>query len=194
MINPAWTFDIDKVQDWAFIDQALTPSECQQIIDFNSDIIENAKIIKNNSSIEDNDIRNSSIKFLTPDEKNKWLYQRVTDCISEVNFLCFNFDLFGLVESLQLTKYQSPHGHYNFHIDKSVGNTIRKLSFSILLDDENNYQGGDFEIMIDKETIKLPKKQGTMLIFPSYVLHRVTPVTVGTRHSLVGWVSGKPFK
>lgn len=191
MTNPAWAFEIDNTQDWAFVEKLLTPEECKSIINSN-EIIDTAKIIKNNQSINDSSIRDSSIKFLSPTNDNKWLYQRITDCVTEANSVCFNFDLFGLTESLQLTKYDAPKGHYDYHLDKCVNSTIRKLSFSILLNDD--YDGGDFEILIEKESTKLPKSQGTMLIFPSYILHRVTPVIKGSRYSIVGWITGKPFK
>jgi PKHD-type hydroxylase len=62
------------------------------------------------------------------------------------------------------------------------------------LNDPNEYEGGNFEIMTGKniETIKL--EQGEVIVFPSYILHRVTEITKGTRNSLVGLASGKPFK
>ena len=46
-----------------------------------------------------------------------------------------------------------------------------------------------------KEQVALMKKeQGTLILFPSYVLHEVKPVTKGERNSLVSWVTGKQFK
>jgi len=70
----------------------------------------------------------------------------------------------------------------------------RKISITVQLSDPDEYEGGDFEFLIGKEIIKLPRKKGCAIVFPSYFLHRVTPVTKGTRKSLVLWGSGQPFR
>jgi PKHD-type hydroxylase len=62
------------------------------------------------------------------------------------------------------------------------------------LTDPNEYEGGDFEILDEVPGEKLKRTRGTLLAFPSYTLHAVTPVTKGTRNSLVSWISGKPFR
>lgn len=62
------------------------------------------------------------------------------------------------------------------------------------LSDEDDYVGGDLELMFGDEPQKMIRKRGTILCFPSYVLHRVTPVTEGTRYSLVAWITGPQFK
>ena len=80
---------------------------------------------------------------------------------------------------------------------------IRKLSFAIVLNED--YEGGEFEVATLSGAKELPKinvlnlnkkdglSKGSMVVFPSYIWHRVTPVTKGVRKSLVGWVVGKPF-
>jgi PKHD-type hydroxylase len=65
---------------------------------------------------------------------------------------------------------------------------------TVQLTDGTDYQGGDFEIMRGRDIEQLPKGKGTVLIFPSYLLHRVTPVTSGVRKSLVLWLGGASFK
>ena len=70
----------------------------------------------------------------------------------------------------------------------------RKISMTVQLSDGGEYEGGDFEIMRNREPEKLPKGKGTVLVFPSYILHRVTPVTSGIRKSLVLWLGGASFK
>jgi len=107
-------------------------------------------------------------------------------------------------ESTQLTRYKET-GYYTWHADGigshnevynnpdnkfRHGNT-RKLSMSIILNDD--FEGGDFEIF--KVEPPLPKlKEGSIIVFPSFLHHRVTPVTEGTRYSLVSWFIGSPFK
>ena len=71
---------------------------------------------------------------------------------------------------------------------------IRKLSLTIQLTDPSKYEGGDLEIFQSHEPLKMGKEQGMAILFPSYVLHGVIPVTKGERCSLVGWFTGDPFK
>jgi len=99
--------------------------------------------------------------------------------------------------------------YYGFHADSSPvpfkkGNLtglIRKLSMSVNLTDSNKYKGGEFVFKVptgngEYEEI-VPEgfnKKGSVVIFPSFVIHTVKPVTKGKRHSLVMWTSGKPFQ
>jgi PKHD-type hydroxylase len=71
----------------------------------------------------------------------------------------------------------------------------RKLSMSLLLSDPSEFEGGEFEVKTDSDIpINLEQKRGRAWFFPSWALHRVTPVTKGVRKSLVLWVGGPPFK
>ena len=79
------------------------------------------------------------------------------------------------------------------HIDKLYKGTIRKLSITIQLSSPQDYEGGDL-ILHNGEPEKMQKELGKLIVFPSYTLHEVTPVTKGTRYSLVAWVAGKPFR
>ena len=88
------------------------------------------------------------------------------------------------LEPIQFTTYM-PECYYGWHRDWSEQNE-RRLSFSVQLDDPQDYTGGDLEFqevpMKDNQRLK-----GTFFLFKSEVLHQVTPVTKGKRHSLVGW-------
>jgi PKHD-type hydroxylase len=72
--------------------------------------------------------------------------------------------------------------------------TVRKLSFVIQLSDPKDYKGGELQIHLSDTPEVMKKEQGTLIAFPSYILHEVTPITKGKRYSLVGWITGKPFK
>ena len=63
---------------------------------------------------------------------------------------------------------------------------------SVLLNDD--FDGGEFEYQIDTKSLTVKLKKGDVLVFPSYFLHRVKPVTMGTRYSLVAWASGEQLK
>ena len=139
---------------------------------------------------------------------DKTLVEQITPVINEANEKTgWNF-LLREFEPLQYTVY-NVRDHYDWHIDthaKSYKNgLIRKLSFTICLNDDitenNNYKGGKFEICVPHPRYQKHKyfkftetfKQGTIIVFPSHVWHKVHPITSGTRKVLVGWVVGKPF-
>ena len=140
--------------------------------------------------------RSSSISWIRDKELQKILSHFVQSANRESKW---NFSLKEF-ESLQYTIYNKGD-HYNWHTDNHVkpyrNNTIRKLSFTICLNDD--YEGGDFSIcdphpepdLSAVTTFKL--KKGDMIIFPSHVWHKVDNITKGIRKSLVGWVVGKPF-
>ena len=70
----------------------------------------------------------------------------------------------------------------------------RKISITVQLSDPSEYEGGDLQIKINAGQSDTPKGLGNVVIFPSYLLHRVTPVTKGLRRSLVLWITGPAFK
>ena len=187
-----WTLQVDHVERWAFFQNLFSKEECERIISICSEYgLEEAKVISGETLP---DYRNRKVVFVQPNPDTDWIYRKLTDCIVHINDKHFKFDLFSFGESLQFTQYNAPSGKYDYHIDKVFNAPIRKLSIVLQLTDENDYEGGDFEVLDGKDPQKLPRQQGTLLLFPSYTLHRVTEVTKGTRHSLVGWINGKPFK
>ena len=122
------------------------------------------------------------------------IFEKICFVSKELNQRYFNFDIFGAIEGIQFTTYQSPSGNYGKHTDNGHGSTIRKLSISIQLSDPNSYIGGELCLYNNENPIIMPKKQGQVIMFPSYVLHEVKPVTKGERISLVVWLTGKQFK
>ena len=84
---------------------------------------------------------------------------------------------------------------YGWHQD--YGGKIapsRKLSLVLQLSDPAQYEGGNLQVMTGGEPANVRKQRGLIAAFPAYTLHQVTPVTQGTRQSLVAWISGPPFR
>ena len=188
--NSAWPFQLDQLNNWAYWEQAFTPEECQRIIE-----IGNSKLLTKATVAGDNDqIRDSDITWLYSCDEMEWAYRRVTDIITSLNDRFFNFDLFGLAEGMQFTKYEAPGGKYGAHIDRITGGLVRKLSFTLQLSDPAEYEGGDLILHTSDDPEIMSRAWGYVAVFPSYLLHEVTPVTKGTRYSLVSWVTGQPFK
>ena len=193
-LSPAWSFHTDSVNRYAYWTDCFSDQECEVIkaTITHRFAMEEASIVGDNSNVKS--IRDSNIVFVQPCEELQWVYRRLTDITNELNNRYFGFDLFGFTEGLQYTEYTAPGGKYDEHVDKIYNGVVRKLSIVVQLTDPSQYEGGDFELLDSTVPEKLLRSKGTLLAFPSYTLHRVTPVTVGTRNSLVGWVSGKPFK
>jgi PKHD-type hydroxylase len=146
----------------------------------------------------DDEIRRARVGWMGLTKENQHIWNRVTDVVAEVNRRFFHFDLTGCYEPFQLSLYTaSGQEHYTWHTDMSMmdNHTPRKLSMSILLSDPSEFEGGDFQIKADSDIEKtLEQRKGRAWFFPSWVLHRVTPVTKGVRRSLVLWVGGPPFR
>jgi PKHD-type hydroxylase len=89
-----------------------------------------------------------------------------------------------------LTNYYGDGGHYDWHADLGPGISNRKLSVVLQLSDPKDYVGGDLQMNTGGAITTVPKEYGLLCFFPSFVLHRVTPLTSGTRTSLVTWLCG----
>jgi len=188
--NSSWNFETDQVNLYAFWNNAFSKEECQTIINIAKD-----KGLVKGKTREESDVRDSKISWLYATDKIDWLFRRVTDITLNLNERFFKFDLFGINEGFQFTNYEAPSGKYGKHVDRSMNASVRKLSISIQLTNPEEYDGGELKLYDgEEEGITMDKTQGTLIIFPSYVLHEVMPVTKGERNSLVTWVTGKQFK
>ena len=133
-----------------------------------------------------------------------WLYERMMKLSVEANAELWKFDLRTALESIQYTEYYaSENGHYDWHQDIGPGElpSKRKVSITIQLSESGDYEGGDLMICtgsngsgkLDNNEI-CPRGKGVGVLFPSYMMHRVSPVTKGTRKSLVLWVGGGHYR
>ena len=190
---PSWSFQLDTMPRYAYWDNCFSTEECDTIIDYckGNFTLQKGSVMDSEKYSSD---RNSEICFINVNSEISWVYQRLTSVITNLNSSYFNFDLWGFAEGLQFTEYNSPGGKYDEHLDIICNGVIRKLSIVVQLTDENSYEGGDFQLLESSQPTSLSRNKGTLLVFPSFILHRVTPVTKGTRNSLVGWITGKPFK
>ena len=187
--NSSWNFELDQVNLYAFWNNAFTKEECQIIINTAKD----KGLIKGTTKGE-SDVRESKISWLYPADNMEWVFRKVTDITLNLNERFFKFNLFGLNEGFQFTNYEAPSGKYGKHVDRSINIPVRKLSISIQLTNPEEYEGGELYLYDDDKGTLMDKTQGTLIIFPSYVLHEVMPVIKGERNSLVTWVTGKQFK
>lgn len=148
----------------------------------------------------DNSVRNSEINIHSINTDNQWLFDRLLAVTGLINDTFFNYDLLGF-DHFQYTEYNGAGTKYDYHTDMIFGthNPVgmevpRKLSFSLILSDSSEYEGGDFELLYARLPEKIEQKRGRILAFPSYVVHRVTPIISGSRRSIVFWALGPKFK
>jgi len=153
--------------------------------------------------------RDSNVCFLA----DPWIHKEILPFIHEANEKAdWNFQI-DSNEAFQFTKYK-PNQFYDWHCDSFTDpfkqhempwliGKVRKLSASVSLSDPKDYEGGQLEFNFrNGENKKISniaecgevKTKGSLVVFPSFVWHRVKPVTKGTRYSLVIWHCGLPFK
>lgn len=125
---------------------------------------------------------------------NSWIYTKLGMTCIMLNYQRYKFDILGFHSQLQLTDYRKD-GFFAWHMDTgNKYNSTRKLSITVQLSDPSEYEGGELQFHQGNDIVNVSKKKGTAIIFPSFVLHRVTPVTSGKRMSVVGWIAGLPFR
>lgn len=176
-------------------DDAFTDEEIERIKSY-------AKTLPMQDAMVDQDalpekhIRKSKVAWISNTPEAAWLYDRMAFVARRLNAKFYNFDLYGFLEDMQFTLYEeSDEAHYTWHIDMSdTAVAARKLSMVLQLSDPSEYEGGELQTWTGAEPSTVDKKKGMIAAFPSYVLHRVTPVTKGTRYSMVVWVCGPSFK
>ncbi|NDB59913.1 hypothetical protein EB001_15915 [bacterium] len=187
---------IDNVEHFGISKNVLNVKECNKILKIvkNLQSHEAGVVINQNEKI-DTDIRESRITTLEFNESDYyWIFEKIVPHFTALNNSYFNFDVFGFQEPFQFVEYKADHGHYDDHMDKLLKGYVRKLTVVLQLSDPKDYEGGDLQLLLGGEPFSVPKVQGSIVVFPSYVLHRVTPVTKGTRYTIVGWATGAPFK
>jgi len=187
--------DQQEEETWAYR-PTLSKEQCEDVIKHGVSLqLDNAAIGNN---VSDTAIRNSRISWIPSNNvATQWIFRNCTDMVNDLNEKYFKYDLL-YIESLQFTEYNGNNlnpAFYVKHCDNlPTNNGSRKLSFSILLSEENSFVGGDLMLHYQKDPVVATRKQGVAVTFPSDLLHEVTPVTSGIRYSLVGWVVGPRFK
>ena len=181
--------------DYWFWSQELSPEICQDLINLGEGKW-------NRATIDDKENTDNFRKSDVVWSEDQWIYDLIWPFMRGANEQAgWKYEI-SAAESCQIARY-TKDGFYTWHNDGlgshnevcdnpdyklKYGNT-RKLSMSIILNDD--FEGGDFEIH-GEDIPELPK--GSVIVFPSFMRHRVAPVTAGIRYSLVTWFLGPPFK
>ena len=184
------------IEPWAWWEDAFTDQELNWLQEQAMKANERATVGGNPTGDTLAKIRRSQVSWMNKTQDTAWVFERLSHVASSLNAQFFRFDLTGFGEALQLTNYdQSENGMYGWHQDYGGKlNISRKLSLVLQLTDPAQYEGGNLQVLTSGQPQTVRKQRGLIAAFPSYVLHQVTPVTQGSRQSLVAWVSGPAFK
>ena len=139
---------------------------------------------------------NRDIAYINPQPHSKWLYDLLFPLALEANEKVFHFDIDIVTDSIHYVIYPEDGGHLDWHMDVGAfGVNKRKLAMTVQLSDSSDYEGGDFQIWMGGEDyLTVPREKGDVIVFPSFCMHRVTPITRGERRCLVFWTGGRPFR
>ena len=193
--EPNWKSYIAKTTG----EPVFTPEQCNKIIDTGRSQPKRTGKIGKKGSLTDTTIRTdtrlSHISWI-PFGMLEPMYRQLETVMHNTNKNHFGFDNMQLTEQAQYTEY-SDGGFYNWHMDSGVSfesgiEPVRKISMSLLLNHENEFEGGELELCGEGNVA--PLTQGHAIFFASFLNHRVKPVTKGVRKSLVVWFGGTPFK
>jgi PKHD-type hydroxylase len=174
----------------------FTPKQCQMVINAGrSEPKQNGSVGgREGESQIDTETRTSHISWI-PFSKTPEMYKDIEKIMKQTNGNHFGFDGMQITEMAQYTEYPEG-GFYDWHIDSDTNfahePTVRKISMTLLLSPDNEFEGGDLELMKEGQPAKL--KQGHAIFFASFIRHRVTPVIRGNRKSLVMWFGGTPLR
>lgn len=190
--------------------RAIPAHECEDIIEYGKSLNPKEGITAASDSMLSSEekqehsekIRRSKTAFIS----DTWLKKDLSSIVDYAN-KSWKFDL-SFEEDVQFTEYE-PRGHYTWHNDSiknpmNLKNMQRKLSMSVQLSKPEDYEGGDLRFNLrgldshNGDTVISPppefKQQGSIVIFPSFLWHKVEPITSGKRYSLVMWTLGEQWK
>jgi len=190
--EPTWRSYITETTQPIF-----SPKQCQMVIDKGMSLKKETAQVgmgQRPGGGYDPDKRITTISWI-PFKEMTEMYRDIEKTMLQANNNHFGFDGMRLTEPAQFTHYPTG-GFYEWHMDNDVLGKhqppVRKISMTLLLSPENEFEGGELEFMSKGKRAKL--KQGQAIFFASWLQHRVKPVIRGERKSLVMWFGGPSFK
>lgn len=190
----------DTVGTW---NDLFSLEEINQILDIGKSLDSSKGVIgpAGNNMEAPPELRSSDVSFIYRDSETNWIFDRYDSAVNRLNTHLFHVDVEPLT-SLQFTTYHGSGDHYEWHWDMQLApepNTCevvqpRKISIVTQLSDPDDYEGGILELAPCGQIFGIPKEKGSTVAFLSFINHRVTPVTSGTRYSLVGWCEGPDWR
>lgn len=190
--------------EWCYYKSYFTPIERQRIIHFGLKIPEQdgALGFDINNTRYDSSARRSKIRFIQKTDTNfTWLFDKMWKMVIESNDIYFKFHVSKL-DYIQLAEYHENYkGEYKEHHDVFWINNDpeyhRKITAVVQLSNPLSYEGGDLEFKCLSTSHPNPqeiREQGSVIFFPSFIMHCANPVTKGVRYSLACWFDGPKWR
>ena len=190
--------------EWCYWNSIFSPEECNEIIRSAKKLPSSGATIGINSNPADSSFRRSIVRWIDVNTNPEftWMIDKLWKIQINVNKDWFGFNVTHL-PPVQFTEYEESYqGEYKLHQDVfwlTDKSSHRKVSLVIQLTDPREYEGGrlSFENVThypsDADYAAM-KTRGTAIAFPSFIYHKLEPVTKGTRYSLVAWFEGPKFQ
>lgn len=192
----AQTETIDTNYDmlnYFYYKQAFNSDEIKKIVLICEKL--DSEIIKHNDShISSDDKRRDTISYLPLNDETSWIYDKIYNLSIEANQdMGWNFDIDSINEHMEYSTYTNNSGHYLWYSDIASSNN-NKLSVTLHLSLEEEYSGGHTEFNSGYEISQPKFSVGDVVITPSYLLQRVTPILSGVKRTINLSITGKSFK
>ena len=179
-------------------DLMFTVEECQSIVDMSTKMYSSKATVgteREKGAGEghyQDEIRRVDQYGLNFKQESKWIFDKIAIAVKIANLDYFNYELMGITHELQLLHYKAEDkSFYDWHTDIGMGAaSTRKISVVAMLSDPSDYEGGELIINNYGAEIQANPERGAINMFPSFMLHKVMPVTKGSRWVLVSWIHG----
>ncbi|SEO19490.1 PKHD-type hydroxylase [Salinihabitans flavidus] len=174
---------------------AFSAAECDRLVELVAAVpCADARLV---GQTRNHNLRRADLVWVDDLPGAGWVMDRLIDIARTANRARFDFDVREFAESPQVARYGAEReGHFDWHSDIGDGPLAarRKLTLVVQLARAGSYDGGDLEVMPGAHVVVANREVGAATVFPSFVLHRVTPVTRGARQSLTVWAHGPAFR
>ena len=181
------------VSRMVYLQDGFTDQECDRIIDLGLRLPKQVATMDGGHEIQQHR-RNHVAWIQANNPDNMWLNHKLRDLVRYINQEYYRYSISGL-EDYQFTIYDQVSDFYHDHVDLLDHRGYhRKLSLSVQLSDPTSYTGCDLEVVNGFGFSQADRRRGSITAFPSFLLHRVTPIQQGCRYSLVIWAVGSYFR
>ncbi|MBG6143380.1 PKHD-type hydroxylase [Labrenzia sp. EL_142] len=182
-------FNSHKHMDWMTCAERLSNNECDWIISTCRAFDTIAPIVVGEDRLAGH--RKADTRLLMVTEETAWFFDLICTIAERASEEAYGLALSGISRAPQYAEYREGFGEFGWHNDYSHGmeEAPRKLTIIFQLSDPRDYEGGLLQVM-GNEIETMPQARGTIIVFPSLLVHRVTPVVSGVRKALVSWIAG----
>ena len=170
--------------------EVFTAEECARIIETGGRVPASVGMVNDPTATDGvRPVRDAAVRSLPPDGDFGWIYERLIHHAGQLNQRSLGFEV-EQAETLQLLSY-GPGQHYDWHVDIGTFDlALRKLSLIAFLSEPEDYDGGELELFFSDQPAMVERRRGTLVVFPSFVLHRVRAIARGRRFSRALWLRG----